>query len=53
MAAFASRRRDLTAAGLGLAAGLLAALAIKPAAASVWEFVRRGYEAGQFSFFLC
>jgi hypothetical protein len=53
MAAFASSPRDLTAAALGLAAGLLAAFAAQPAAVGTWEFVRRGYEAGQLSFFLC
>lgn len=53
MTAFALRHRGLSAAALGVAAGLAAAFAAAPWTAGFGSFLRRGYEAGLFAFFLC
>lgn len=49
----AARGRELAVATLGAAAGLALALAAAPLAASGWAFVRRGFEATLFAYFLC
>ena len=45
--------RELAAAALGAAAGLALALAAAPLATAGWAFVRRGFEATLFAYFLC
>jgi hypothetical protein len=49
----AARGRELAVATLGAATGLALALAAAPLAASSWAFVRRGFEATLFAYFLC
>ena len=53
MTALAARAEDAAAAALGAAIGLAAALAAAPLAAEAWGFVRRGFEATLFAYFLC
>ena len=53
MTALAARGGEAAAAALGAAAGLAVALGAAPLAAEAWSFVRRGFEATLFAYFLC
>ena len=53
MTALAAGGRELAAAALGAAAGLALAFAAAPLAAEGWAFLRRGFEATLFAYFLC
>ena len=53
MTAIATGGRELAAAALGAVAGLALALAAAPLAAEAWAFLRRGFEATLFAYFLC
>ena len=53
MTAIAVRGRELAVVVLGAAAGLALGLAAAPLAAEAWAFLRRGFEATLFAYFLC